>query len=49
MTQIFRLFIVRGGGEGCVMNNCNNLCIFSVISGIKIAAGHDVGLTLDLI
>ena len=31
------------------MNNCNNLCIFSVISGIKIAAGHDVGLTLDLI
>ena len=31
------------------MNNCNNLCILSVISGIKIAAGHDVGLTLDLI
>ena len=38
-----------GGGGGGVMNNCNNLCIFSVISGIKIAAGHDVGLTLDLI
>ena len=31
------------------MNNCNNLCIFSVISDIKIAAGHDVGLTLDLV
>ena len=39
----------EGGGGRAVMNNCNNLCIFSVISGIKIAAGHDVGLTLDLI